>query len=263
MSRNSHPSATENKARHCLKMGGGLQNQKGDIIWFGQYDAVHLKAISENYSLSEMLIIFIKGCRGVIFLRPKMGVAPKTWHHKNANTAIYQYKVHIIRKVSSCSFNYAEIYGPNQNIQWAFELLWTENQQNLGGGGWLTVLCSQMRQVFIRLTCREVLWYGASIRLSVCGSVHRACKHDTDWTVPARTVKLGTHTTYNEDKPYWFSRSGVKGQGHTLDIVKPCKRDTDWTVPARTVKLGTHTTYDKRKNPIDFQGQGSKVRVTR
>ena len=27
-------------------------------------------------------------------------------------------------------------------------------------------------------------------------------------------------------------------------------------------KLGTHTTYDKRTNPIDFQGHGSKVKVT-
>ena len=35
------------------------------------------------------------------------------------------------------------------------------------------------------------------IRLSVYGSVHKACKHDTDWTVPARTVKLGTNTTYS------------------------------------------------------------------
>ena len=30
-----------------------------------------------------------------------------------------------------------------------------------------------------------------------------------------------------------------------------------------TVKLGTHTTYDKGTNPIDFQGHGSKVKVTR
>ena len=30
----------------------------------------------------------------------------------------------------------------------------------------------------------------------------------------------------------------------------------------RTVKLGTHTPYDKRTNPIDFQGQGSKVKFT-
>ena len=56
----------------------------------------------------------------------------------------------------------------------------------------------------------------ASVRLSVCGSVRKACKHDRDWTVPARAVKLGIHTT-----------------------------------------------YDKRTNPIDFQGQGSKVKVTR
>ena len=43
---------------------------------------------------------------------------------------------------------------------------------------------------------------------------------------------------------------------------KACKHDRDWTVPARAVKLGIHTTYDKRTNPIDFQGQGSKVKVT-
>ena len=57
--------------------------------------------------------------------------------------------------------------------------------------------------------------------------------------------------------------SGVKGQGHTLHIVvKPCNHDTDWTVSARTIKLDTHTTYHKRKTPIDFQGQGSKVKNT-
>ena len=47
-----------------------------------------------------------------------------------------------------------------------------------------------------------------------------------------------------------------------LSVHKACKHDTDWTVAARTLKLGTHTTYDKRTNPIDFQGQGSKVKVT-
>ena len=46
-------------------------------------------------------------------------------------------------------------------------------------------------------------------------------------------------------------------------VHKACKHDTDWTVPARTVKLGTLITYDKRTNPIDFQRQGSKVKVTR
>ena len=45
-------------------------------------------------------------------------------------------------------------------------------------------------------------------------------------------------------------------------VREACKHDRDWTVPVRTVKLGTHTTYDKRTNPIDFQGQGSKVKVT-
>ena len=54
-----------------------------------------------------------------------------------------------------------------------------------------------------------------SVRLSVCPSVHKACRHDTDRTISARTVKLDTHIT-----------------------------------------------YDKRKNPIDFQGHGSKVKVT-
>ena len=58
--------------------------------------------------------------------------------------------------------------------------------------------------------------------------VVKPCKHDTDWTVPARTVKLGSHTTvWQVDEPYWFSRSGVKGQGHTLHIVfKLCKKET-------------------------------------
>ena len=152
----------------------------------------------------------------------------------------------------------------------------------------------------------------ASVRLSVCGSVRKACKHDRDWTVPARAVKLGIHTTYDkrtnpidyqgqgskvkvtrwtlllnlvntiQTEPFELGLSNLvhillmtrgrtllifkvrgKGQGRTLQIVvKPCKRDTDWTISARTVKLGTHTTYDKRTTPIDFQGQGSKVKVT-
>ena len=45
-------------------------------------------------------------------------------------------------------------------------------------------------------------------------------------------------------------------------VHKACKHDTDWTVPAKTFKLGTLTTYDKRTKPIDFQGHGSKVKVT-
>ena len=69
---------------------------------------------------------------------------------------------------------------------------------------------------------------------SVCPSVHKACIHDTDWV--GLSIRLSVH--------------------------KACKHDTDWTVAVRTVKLSTHTTYDKRTNPIDFQGQGSKVKVT-
>ena len=69
--------------------------------------------------------------------------------------------------------------------------------------------------IFIRPTCRDVLWYGAGVCLSVCPSVHKACRHDTEWTVQVRTVKLGTFIT-----------------------------------------------YDKRTDPINFQGQGSKVKVT-
>ena len=34
-------------------------------------------------------------------------------------------------------------------------------------------------------------------------------------------------------------------------------------VSARTVQLGTNTFYDKKTIPIAFQGQGSKVKVTR
>ena len=46
-----------------------------------------------------------------------------------------------------------------------------------------------------------------------------------------------------------------------LDIVvKPFKHDTDLTIAARTAKIGIHT-YDKRMTTIDYQGQGSKVKV--
>ena len=51
-------------------------------------------------------------------------------------------------------------------------------------------------------------------------------------------------------------------RGFICRLVKTCKHDTKWTVSAWTVKLGTHTPYDKRMTPIDFQGQGSKIKVT-
>ena len=50
--------------------------------------------------------------------------------------------------------------------------------------------------------------------------VVKPCKHDTDLTVSARTVKLGTHTTNNKRKtPIGFSRSVVKGQSQMLNVV--------------------------------------------
>ena len=92
------------------------------------------------------------------FFVPKWEWNPQTWSHQHANTAIYQYKLHIIREVSSCSFHYAEINGPNQNIQWQFELPRSENRQKFLG--WLTVLWSQMRQVFINIPtiCTVSTW---------------------------------------------------------------------------------------------------------
>ena len=93
--------------------------------------------------------------------------------------------------------------------------------------------------------------------------VVKPCKHDTDWTIWARTVTLGTHTAYDKrTNPIDFQGQGQRSRSHLHIVVKPCKHDTDWTIWARSVKLGTHTTYDKRTNPIDFQGQGSKFKVT-
>ena len=58
ISSNSHPSETENKAIHSLKIGmGGLQTQRGHHIILTMYEAVHPTAVSENNSSSGMLII--------------------------------------------------------------------------------------------------------------------------------------------------------------------------------------------------------------
>ena len=151
------------------------------------------------------------------------------------------------------------------------------------------------------------------VRLSVRLSVHKSCKHDTDWTVPARTFKLCTLTSYDKrTNPIDFQGQGSKvkvtrntlllnlvdtiqtepfkigpsnlvhillmTRGRHLLISKvrgqrsrshakhccltKCKHDTHWTLQARTIKLGTHTSYDKRRTTINFQGQGSKVKVT-
>ena len=63
---------------------------------------------------------------------------------------------------------------------------------------------------------------------------------------------------------YGMARASVR-PSVGLSVHKACKNDTDWTVQAkctRTLKIGTLITYDRRTNPIDFQGLGSKVKVT-
>ena len=42
----------------------------------------------------------------------------------------------------------------------------------------------------------------------------------------------------------------------------PCEHDRDYTVMCFFVKLGRHVNHDERRNPIDFGGQRSKVKVT-
>ena len=56
ISSNSYPSATANKAKHRLKIGGGVQNQREPII-LTKY-RVHPTVVSENNSSSGMLIIY-------------------------------------------------------------------------------------------------------------------------------------------------------------------------------------------------------------
>ena len=73
----------------------------------------------------------------------------------------------------------------------------------------------------IRLTKSVKLWYCTGICPSICGSVCKACipwyfldfacKHDTDRTVSARTVKLGTITSYDKrTTPIAFEGQGSK-----------------------------------------------------
>ena len=43
--------------------------------------------------------------------------------------------------------------------------------------------------------------------------------------------------------------------------VQPCEHDRNYNISCILIKLATHFYYDKRMIPIDFQGQGSKVKV--
>ena len=45
-------------------------------------------------------------------------------------------------------------------------------------------------------------------------------------------------------------------------VCGPCEHDRDYTVSCFFVRLGRHVNHDERMNPIDFEGQRSKVKVT-
>ena len=102
----------------------------------------------------------------------------------------------------------------------------------------------------------------ASVCSSVCGSVHKACKHDTDWTVSARAVKLGTHNTYDKrTNPIDFQGQGskVKVTRYSLfvNIVNTLQIEPFQLGPSNLV----HINYYKRTTPIDFQGQGHMLHI--
>ena len=93
---------------------------------------------------------FTYGCSSVILLSPKIGVEPPkhdvismpTQQYTNTNYISLE-RSHLVVSIM------LRKYGPNQNIQWQFELPRSENRQKKFG--WLTVLCCQMRQVFINI----------------------------------------------------------------------------------------------------------------
>ena len=58
-----------------------------------------------------------------------------------------------------------------------------------------------------------------SVCLSLSWSVHKACKHDKDRTVPARPANLGTHTTYDKrTNPNDFQGQRVKFRGSKVKV---------------------------------------------
>ena len=112
---------------------------------------------------------------------------------------------------------------------------------------------------------RGRLFVRLSGRLSVCGFVRKACKHDRDWTVPARAVKLGAHTTYDKrTDPIDFQGQGSKVKVTCwtllLILVNTIQTEPFQLGPLNLVHILLMT---KRTTPIDFQGHGSKVKVTR
>ena len=85
-----------------------------------------------------------------------------------------------------------------------FHIIWQEASTQLSSTKFLIFYTPH-------LLGRIMIWRG---RLSVCPSVHKACKHNTNWTVSARTIKLGTHTSYDKrSNPIDFQ--GQRSRSHT------------------------------------------------
>ena len=67
--------------------------------------------------------------------------------------------------------------------------------------------------------------------------VVKPCKHDRDWTVSTKIVKLGTSIFLYD---IFFSMSWIKGQSQMVDIVvKLCEGDKDKLVLVGTVNYNT------------------------
>ena len=99
-------------------------------------------------------------------------------------------------------------------VEKAISSEWSKMVYNNLKGFFIVCRAKLFRHIFIKLlrirpTCQDVLlWYGAGVCLSVRPSVHKACKHYTDWTVLIRTVKLGAYVTYDK------TTNPIDFQGH-------------------------------------------------
>ena len=54
---------------------------------------------------------------------------------------------------------------------------------------------------------------------------------------------------------------GRRSRSQWTNVEKPCEHDREKIIKCIYIKLNTHITHDERMNPIDFQGQKSKVKV--
>ena len=112
-----------------------------------------------------------------------------------------------------------------------------------------------------RASVRPSFW--ASVCLSVRGSVRKACKHDRNWTVPARTVKLGTHTTFDKrTNPFDFQDQGsdVKITRWTflLNLVDTIKTEQFQLGPSNLVHI-LLLTRGRKLLIIKVRGQRSRL----